>query len=96
MHKDELIQMHTLLFQIKNYLEQNGAPNEHFDEYKKIGVSPIHVHRSKHEHKKAIFILGKELAGLMSPSEFSNQGRVSGRLAQYVRVMERQNIGRAL
>lgn len=95
MHKDELIQMHTLLFQIKNYLEQNGTPGDQFDEYRRIGVSPIHVHRSKHEHKKAIFVLGKELAGLMSPSEFSNPGRVSNRLNTYVRHMERANFGRA-
>lgn len=96
MHKDELIQMHTLLFQIKSYLEQAGTPTENFDEYKRMGVSPIHVHRSKHEHKKAIFVLGKELAGLMAPHEFSNPGRVSNRLSEYVRHMERQNLGRAL
>ncbi|HEX2022868.1 MAG TPA: UPF0058 family protein, partial [Candidatus Thermoplasmatota archaeon] len=62
MQKDELIQMHTLLCQVKNHLQSTGvAGAESFAEYEGLGISPVHVHRSKGDHKKAIFLLGKEL-----------------------------------
>src|SRR5581483_91326 len=60
LQKDELIQMHTLLCQIKNHLQSTGvASGEAFAEYEDLGISPVHVHRSKGDHKRAIFLLGK-------------------------------------
>ena len=83
MQKDELIQMHTLLCQIKNHLQTTGvAPGESFEEYENLGISPVHVHRSKGEHKRAIFLLGKELASFASHGELSGPALVSSRFAQ--------------
>jgi len=86
MQKEELIQLHTLFVQIKNELEKqmkdelNGA----FKEYEQLGVLPHHVHKSKNAHKKAIFILGKEIAQLFSHARFSEMERVAQRLERMI------------
>lgn len=83
MQKDELIQMHTLLCQIKNHLQSTGvAEGDSFQEYESLGISPVHVHRSKGEHKRAIFLLGKELATFAAHGELSGPALVSNRFAQ--------------
>jgi len=93
MHKDELIQMHTLLCQIKNYIENQDASNaEWFTEYRSMNVSPIHVHRSKGEHKKAIFVLGKEIAEVLSSGDLSGPGRLHHRLTGMVQRMEKNGM----
>lgn len=82
MHKNELIQLHTLLAQIKHHMEGEGPDAPAFDEYEDVGVEPTHVHRSKSDHKRAIFTLGKELASSLSTDEFSEQAQVSNRLEE--------------
>ncbi len=88
MHKNELIQLHTLLCQIKHHFENETAENERFAEYEAMGVAPTHVHRSKSDHKKAIFLLGKELASTLSEDEFSGPARVSNRFEEMASRME--------
>ena len=70
MHKEELIQLHTYMAQ----MERNGITHE-FDDYKALSISPVHIHRSKADHKRAIFILGGELANLMSRDDFISDGQ---------------------
>ncbi len=81
MHKEELIQLHTLMTQMKKYFEENGSDNG-FNIYDNLGISPVHVHRSKAEHKHAIFVLGGEIASVISDDEFSGTGRTSVRMNQ--------------
>ncbi|MFA5862366.1 MAG: UPF0058 family protein [Candidatus Thermoplasmatota archaeon] len=90
LQKDELIQMHTLLCQIKNHLQSTGvAPSTSFEEYETLGISPVHVHRSKGEHKRAIFLLGKELAHFAAHGELSGPALVSNRFAALAGARER-------
>lgn len=90
MQKDELIQMHTLLCQIKNHLQNTGvADDDSFTEYEGLGISPVHVHRSKGEHKRAIFLLGKELAHFAANGELSGPALVSNRFAALAGDRER-------
>lgn len=91
MHKDELIQMHTLLCQIKSHIESTAppTPDSWFGEYRTMGISPIHVHRSKAEHKKAIFVLGKEISAYLADGEYSGSARMSQRLADMIQKMDR-------
>lgn len=90
MQKDELIQMHTLLCQIKNHLQNTGvAELDSFEEYEQLGISPVHVHRSKGEHKRAIFLLGKELAHFASHGELSAPALVGNRFAALAANRER-------
>ncbi|MEM2924264.1 MAG: UPF0058 family protein [Methanocellales archaeon] len=80
MHKEELIHLHSLLVQIKRYFEQNGIGGD-FSEYNALHISPLHIHRSKAEHKHAIFVLGTKLASLIS-EESSNPSRISIRMQE--------------
>jgi hypothetical protein len=81
MQKEEIIQLHTLFAQIKNELEtQSSNNNGSFEEYDQLGVLPQHVHKSKNDHKKAVFVLGKEIAQIFSHNKYSSIGRVSERL----------------
>ncbi len=65
MKKEELIHLHMLLAQIKRYCEENDLDCD-FSEYNEMEISPFQVHRSKEDHKQAIFLLVAELASLAS------------------------------
>ncbi|HXY86926.1 MAG TPA: UPF0058 family protein [Candidatus Acidoferrales bacterium] len=82
MHKEELIQLHTLLVRVKNYFEENGLCVSEFDDYGSLHIGPMHIHRSKAEHKHAIFTLGNELATVMDEDELSGTGRISARMKE--------------
>ncbi|MDF1557983.1 MAG: UPF0058 family protein [ANME-2 cluster archaeon] len=79
MHKEELIQLHTLMAQMKKFFEKSGD-SASFNIYENLGISPVHVHRSKAEHKHAIFVLGSEIAKIISEDDFSGVGRTSIRM----------------
>ena len=83
MHKDELIQLHTLLAQVKHHFERSMDLSAHFKEYVTYGVSPQHIHKSKQQHKRAVFLLGKDLAETLSGAdEFSNAHKVGMRMGE--------------
>ena len=63
MKKEELIHLHMLLAQLKKYCLENGLDCD-FSRYNDLGISPFQVHRSKEEHKQAIFFLGTALASM--------------------------------
>lgn len=65
MKKEELVHLHMLLAQLKRYCEENGLDCD-FSEYNEMDISPFQVHRSKEDHKQAIFLLVAELASLAS------------------------------
>ncbi len=56
MKKQELIHLHGLLAEVSNHYEQNaGTPN--FEEYESLGVRPTSIHKSKTDHKAAVFAI---------------------------------------
>jgi hypothetical protein len=61
MQKEELIYIHSLLAQVKRHIEA-GHPGADFGGYEALRISPAHVHRSKKDHKRAIFTLGEEIS----------------------------------
>ena len=83
MHKDELLELHAKMVSI---MEHFGGMDEIdgsvFDPYGELDVTPDHVHKSKSEHKHAVFVLGNALATAMSEDEFSNAGRVGKRMKE--------------
>ena len=84
MQKDELIQLHTFLYQIRTQLEQicdhNGC-DKNF--YEKLEITPYQIHKSKREHKLAVFTLSKDIAGLISGSNGdSGLEKIANRLDQ--------------
>lgn len=82
MQKEEIIQLHTLFAQIKNELEQQSRGDVTFEEYDALDVLPHHIHKSKDDHKRAVFLLGKGLAQVFSHDKYSGTGRVAQRLAR--------------
>ncbi len=81
MHKEELLVLHQMLVDIKNYFEKVN-PGLKFSQYYALKIDPGQVHRSKMEHKYAIFVLGTELANAMRDVEFSASGRISARMRE--------------
>jgi len=63
MKKEELVHLHLLLAQLKKHCEENGVGCD-FAKYNDLNISPFQVHRSKEEHKQAVFVLGTELVSL--------------------------------
>lgn len=81
MQKEEIIQLHTLFAQIKNEVEQQADATS-FEEYEALDILPHHIHKSKDDHKRAVFVLGKGLAQVFSHDKYSGTGRVAQRLAR--------------
>ncbi|MBP1909509.1 hypothetical protein J2746_001730 [Methanolobus bombayensis] len=65
--------------QIRRHFEHMGMDNT-FNEYDSLAISPLHVHRSKAEHKHAIFVLGNDIAEALSQDDTSGIGRTSERM----------------
>lgn len=90
MHKDELIQLHTLLAQVRHHVERSTNLSNKFKEYDAFGVAPQHIHKSKQQHKRAVFLLGKDLAETLSGAdEFSNAHKVSMRMGELAKKVHR-------
>lgn len=81
MHKEELITLHQMLSEIKDYFESMNSDLK-FSNYYSLKINPSQLHKSKMEHKYAIFVLGNELADAMKEVEFSASGRISARMRE--------------
>ncbi len=83
MHKDELLELHEQMVVIKNYFQSRDEVEDGiFEPYDGLDVTPDDVHKSKSEHKHAVFVLGNVLAGAMSEGEFSSAGRLGKRMEE--------------
>jgi hypothetical protein len=83
MHKDELLELHEQMVAIMETFEaMDDVDSEIFEAYQQLDVTPADVHKSKSEHKHAVFVLGNALANVMSDDEFSDAGRIGKRMAE--------------
>jgi hypothetical protein len=80
-HKEELIQLHQMLFDVKSYLESIN-PNLKFSQYMALKITPSQQHKSKMEHKYAIFVLGTEIANAMKDVDYTSSSRISARMKE--------------
>jgi hypothetical protein len=71
--KDELIQMHTFLLQLRTHLENMVKDNnpKAFLSYEKLNIGPHKINRDKNEHKLAVFELCKGITNLLQESNCS-------------------------
>ncbi|RLF64397.1 MAG: hypothetical protein DRN30_05525 [Thermoplasmata archaeon] len=60
MHKEEIIQIHRILYIIAEYMKRKNLVKT-LDEYESSNTRPFHVNKSKEEHLVAIFLLSKDL-----------------------------------
>ncbi|MFO7966751.1 MAG: UPF0058 family protein [Archaeoglobaceae archaeon] len=72
MHKEELVLLHLTLFNVKRVFEEAGFGNGHFSSYEDIGVQPVHIHRSKADHRKAILTLCKGISDIFKETSSEN------------------------
>ena len=80
MHKDELLQLHSLLCQVKRFFhDAKIATGDVFEEYDELEVSPQHIHKSKTDHKRAVFLLGKGLSEIVMAGESEHSARLRER-----------------
>jgi len=82
MQKDELIQLHTFLLQLKTHLEEIIGTDgiEQFEIYNVLNVTPYQVYKSKREHTLAVFTLSKGIADLLIDNRFTGLEKISSRL----------------
>jgi hypothetical protein len=91
MHKDELLELHEQMVAIMEYFRGiENVDSSLFDPYDELDVTPDDVHKSKSEHKHAVFVLGNALASAMSDDEFSDAGRISKRMQELADDAERK------
>ena len=61
MRKQELIHLHGLLSEVTSQCDQWSPDGIALDEYETLGVRPTSIHRSKTDHKDAVFALVDDL-----------------------------------
>jgi Predicted metal-binding protein len=79
MHKEELISLHKMLYEVKDYFEEVN-PDLKFSQYNALKITPSQLHKSKLEHKYAIFVLGNEIANAMKDVDYTSSSRISARM----------------
>jgi hypothetical protein len=57
MKKQELIHLHGLLAEVRNHYEQSIGSEIDDEDYRNLGVRPTSIHKSKTDHKAAVFAL---------------------------------------
>ena len=83
MHKEELLELHDHMVEImETFRGMDAVDAGVFEAYDELDVTPDDVHKSKSEHKHAVFVLGNALATVMSEDEFSDAGRIGKRMQE--------------
>ncbi|MGL6299146.1 MAG: UPF0058 family protein [Methanobacteriaceae archaeon] len=65
MYKDEMIQMHQFLVYVLKYLEKSYELQTDCGDYIALNISPHHIHKTKAEHKHAIFVLSNTISEII-------------------------------
>lgn len=69
MKKQELIHLHGLLAEVSNQCAKwNDCPVA-LDEYESLGIRPTSIHKSKTDHKAAVFALAGGITESMREGE---------------------------
>lgn len=61
MRKQELIHLHGLLTEVAKHIEEEKGIDVASDEYRELGVRPTSIHKSKTDHKEAVFALSSSV-----------------------------------
>ncbi|KZX17550.1 UPF0058 family protein [Methanobrevibacter filiformis] len=65
MYKDEMIQIHQFLVYVLKHLEEYENIHIACNEYKSLNIHPHHIHKTKAEHKHAIFVLSNLISKMI-------------------------------
>ncbi|WP_224449652.1 UPF0058 family protein [Haloprofundus salilacus] len=69
MKKQELIHLHGLLAEVRSQQEHWKGTELDLTEYNELGVRPTSIHKSKTDHKAAVFKLAKGITSSMEETE---------------------------
>ena len=69
MKKQELIHLHGLLAEIHTQVENWDEEEVDLTAYNELGVQPTSIHRSKTDHKAAVFKLAEGITSSMDEAE---------------------------
>ena len=69
MKKQELIHLHGLLAQVRDQCEEWEDEEFDLDEYERLGVRPTSIHKSKTDHKAAVFELARGITTSLDAAE---------------------------
>ncbi len=73
MKKQELIHLHGLLSEVRAECEDEESIELDLAEYREIGVQPTSIHRSKTDHKTAVFALARGLTASLESGSTPEQ-----------------------
>ena len=91
MYKDEMIQIHQFLVYLLKYLEERDDIQVTCDEYKSLNIHPHHIHRTKSEHKHAIFVLSNTISEMIVEDSIESVPiNVSNSLSELVRKSRKE------
>lgn len=65
MKKQELIHLHGLLAEVRNHYETSIGTEIDDEDYQTLGVRPTSIHKSKTDHKAAVFALASGITSEM-------------------------------
>jgi hypothetical protein len=69
MKKQELIHLHGLLAEVCDHYEALAETDVTREEYETLGIQPTSIHKSKTDHKEAVFALAHGITGEMETEE---------------------------
>jgi hypothetical protein len=69
MKKQELIHLHGLLAEVCNDYEGRTESTVEREKYETLGVRPTSIHKSKTDHKEAVFALTEGITTAMATEE---------------------------
>ncbi len=65
MKKQELIHLHGLLAEVSNQFEAWTGESPDHTEYENLGIRPTSIHKSKTDHKAAVFAIAEGITEAM-------------------------------
>lgn len=86
-----MIQMHQFLVYVLKFLETESEIPNSCSEYIALNISPHHIHRTKAEHKHAIFVLSNTISEIiLKEDNDSVPTNVSNALSELVKRSKKE------
>jgi hypothetical protein len=92
MYKDELIQLHQFLVFVLKYLDEEYEVKDECKEYLRLNISPHHIHRTKAEHKLAIFVLSSAISEIIIKNNGGKSSNIPNGLSELVKRSKKELI----
>jgi hypothetical protein len=90
MYKDELIQLHQFLVYVLKNMDEEYELKDECKDYLGLNISPHHIHRTKAEHKYAIFVLSNTISEVLANNNGGMSSNISNGLSELVKRSRRE------